>query len=110
EIVAATVDAALASDLDLPDELEAELAAMHLFSDDALWAAAHPSMSDHEQQRLAQLNEMSQECPLTQAEQAEQQTLLTAYRRSMLRRAQALALLKQRGHNIAPALQPLQDA
>lgn len=110
EIVAATVDAALASHVELPDALEAELAAMHLFSDDALWAATYPSMSAHEQQRLAQLNEVAQERSLTQAEQTEQQALLSAYSRSMLRRAQALALLKQRGHDITPALEPSLDA
>jgi uncharacterized protein YnzC (UPF0291/DUF896 family) len=110
EIVAATVDAALTANTDLPDELEAELAAMHLFSDEALWAATYPSVSAHEQKRLAQLNDMAQDRSLTQAEQAEQQALLTAYRCSMLRRAQALALLKQRGHDVTPALRPLQDA
>lgn len=110
EIVAATVEAALTSDVDLPDELEAELAAMHLFSDEALWAATHPTMSAHEQQRLAQLNDAAQNQPLTQAEQTEQEMLLRAYNRSILRRAQALALLKQRGHKIARALKQLQDA
>jgi hypothetical protein len=109
EIVAATVDAALTANANLPGELEAELAAMHLFSDDALWAATNPSMSPYEQQRLAQLNESAQERPLTPAQEREQQTLLSAYQRSILRRAQALAILKKRGHDITPSLQPLQD-
>lgn len=110
DIVATTVDAVLVSDMDLPEALEAELTAMRMFSDDALWAAVHPSMSASQQQRLAQLNTLSKERPLTQPEQAEQATLLDAYNLSTLRRAQALALLKQRGHDITPALQPLRDA
>jgi uncharacterized protein YnzC (UPF0291/DUF896 family) len=110
EIVAATVDAALTSNADLPSELQAELAAMHLFSDDALWAATNPSMSAYEQQRLAQLNESAKERSLTSAQEREQQTLISAYQRSILRRAQALAILKQRGHDITPALQPLQGS
>jgi hypothetical protein len=110
EIVAATVEAALTAQVDLPAELEAELAAMRLFSDDALWAATYPSMSAFEQQRLAQLNEAAQDHALTPAEQAEQQSLLRAYNRSILRRAQALAILKQRGHDVTPARQPLSEA
>ena len=110
EIVAATVEAALTANVDLRDKLQAELAAMHLFSDDALWAATHPSMSAYEQKRLAQLNDTAQEHSLTQAEQAEQQSLVDSYNRSILRRAQALALLKQRGHDVRQALEALQDA
>ncbi len=109
EIVAGAVDATLIVEKELPDALEAELAAMRLFSDDALWAATHPSISAFEQDRLAQINETAHERRLLQAEEAEQQALLHAYDRSLLRRAQALALLKQRGHDITPALQPLQD-
>lgn len=109
DIVAGAVDTTLTVNGGLPDGLEAELAVMHLFSDDALWAATHPSISSFEQERLAQLNEMAHERSLLQAEEAEQQALLYVYNRSLLRRAQALALLKQRGHDISPALQPLQD-
>ena len=63
-------------------------------------------MSPHEEERLEQLNDVAKEQPLTRAEQ---QTLLDAYSRSILRRAQALALLRQRGHDVAQALQPLHD-
>jgi len=109
EIVAVAVDTTLTAEDELPDELSAELAAMRIFSDDALWAATQPSMSAFEQERLAQINEEAHERPLSTAEQAEQTDLLAAYHRSVLRRAQALALLKQRGHDITPAFQPLQD-
>jgi len=109
EIVAVAVDTTLTTEQALPGGLDEELAAMRIFSDDALWAASRPSISAFEQERLAQLNEDAHERTLTQAEASEQQALLAAYQRSMLRRAQALALLKQRGHDITPALRPLQD-
>ena len=82
----------------LPADLANELSAMHLFSDEALWAATHPRLSPAEQVHLSLLNHKAGERPLTQAEAAEQEHLLTAYHRSVLRRAKALAILAQRGH------------
>ena len=45
DIVATTVDAALAEPPSVPADLAAEFAAMHLLSDQALQAAAQPSLS-----------------------------------------------------------------
>ncbi|MEW5986882.1 MAG: hypothetical protein AB1791_09645 [Chloroflexota bacterium] len=104
EVLAATIDATLIAPADLPPELADELAAMRLLSDKALWAAVRPSLSPAEQFRLEQINHTAGERTLTGAEEAEQITLLTAYYRSALRRAQALAILAQRGHPIHPAL------
>jgi hypothetical protein len=73
---------------------------MYLFSDEALWAAAQSSLSPAEQLRLRQLNRKAGERPLTDAEKAEQEKLLAAYHRSVLRRAKALAILAQRGHHL----------
>jgi hypothetical protein len=100
EILVSTIDAALIAPPNLPSDLADELAAMHLLSDDALRAAAQPSLSPAEKHRLQQLNHVAGERPLTQAESAEQAVLLRAYHRSVLRRAQALAVLAQRGHFI----------
>jgi hypothetical protein len=100
EVLAATLNAALPEPSGLPPELADELASMHLFSDDALWAATEPSLSPTEQRRLSQLNRIADQRPLTKAEEAEQEQLLAAYHRSVLRRAQALAILAQRGHPI----------
>ena len=48
DVLAATLDAALLAPADLPDDLANELVAMQMFSDEALWAAAQPSLSpDH---------------------------------------------------------------
>jgi hypothetical protein len=74
---------------------------MHLFSDEALWAATAPSLSPTEEYRLNQLNTAAGERDLTAAEEAEQQNLINTYQRSVLRRAKALAILAQRGHSIA---------
>ncbi len=91
-----TVDSALAE----PPSVLAEFEAMRLLSDQAMQAAAQPSLSPAESYRLRQLNHDAGERSLTHAEEAEQTTLLAAYHHSVLRRAQALAILAQRGHEI----------
>lgn len=100
EILESTINATLVAPPDLPPVLANELAAMNLLSDAALWAATHPSISPAEQQRLQQLNHLAGERTLSEAEAAEQTALLAVYHRSVLRRAQALAILLQRGHSI----------
>jgi len=100
EVLASTIAVTLIAPPGLPDDLAGELAAMRLLSDQALQAAAHPSLSPAEQYRLRQLNHAAGERALTQAEAAEQTALLTAYHRSVLRRAQALAILAERGYPI----------
>jgi hypothetical protein len=109
DVLVSTVNAALVELPNLPTDLANELAAMHLFSDEALQAAAQPSLSPSEQLRLNQLNSLAGERPLTQAESAEQSDLLTAYQHSVLRRAQALAILAQRGHPLPAAIESTDD-
>ena len=91
-----TVDATLAE----PLSVFADLEAMHLLSDQALQAAAQPSLSPGELHRLRHLNHTAGERSLTQTEEAEQTALLNAYHMSVLRRAQALAILTQWGHEM----------
>jgi len=100
DVAVTSLEAALPAAPNLPIDIANELAAMHLFSDEALWAATAPSFSPTEEYRLTQLNAAAGERDLTPAEEAEQQSLLTAYHRSVLRRAQALAILAQRGHRV----------
>lgn len=100
DVLVSTIDAALTAPPDLPPDLANELGAMRLLSDDALWAAVQPSLSPAEQHRLRQLNHIAGERSLTEAEAAEQTALIEAYHRSVLRRAQALAILTQRGYSI----------
>jgi hypothetical protein len=100
DVTVTSLEAALPAVQNLPLDIANELAAMHLFSDDALWAATAPSFSPTEEYRLNQLNAAAGERNLTPAEETEQQSLITAYQRSVLRRAKALAILAQRGHRI----------
>ncbi len=109
DVLVATVNAALVEPAGLPPDLANELAAMHLFSDDALWAAAKPSLSPTEQYRLSQLNHKAGERSLTEAEKVEQEQLLAAYHRSVLRRAKSLAILSQRGHPLPLETEPQED-
>ena len=77
---------------------------MGMLSDAALWAASESSLSPAQQRRLRQLNHAGGERALTLAERAEQTHLLDLYQRSVLRRAQALALLAYRGYDLPTRL------
>lgn len=99
EVMVATLEAALPAPEDLPADLADELAAMHLMSDEALLATVSPSISRAEQERLAQISAVAGERPLTAAESSEHEALMAAYYRSVLRRAQAAAILTLRGHD-----------
>lgn len=109
EVLHSAIESSLPAPPDAPPELARELAAMHLFSDDALWAAAKPSLSLAGQTRLMQLNQLAGQRKLTTAETAEHQDLLAAYYHSLLRRAQALAILAQRGHPVELDALPLPE-
>ncbi len=100
DVTITSLEAALPVAPTLPPDTASELAAMHLFSDEALWAATAPSFSPTEEYRLNQLNTTAGERDLTRAEEAEQHSLIAAYHRSVLRRAKALAILAQRGHRV----------
>lgn len=106
EIVVQAIESSLPTAANWPPALANELGAMHLLNDSALWAATQPTFSAAQQQRLAQLNQQAGEQPLTPAEQTEQEALLTAYQSAVVRRAQALAILKQRGFEITPHTAP----
>ncbi len=82
------------------ETLPAEFAAMHMLSDQALLSAVQSSFSSADLHRLRQLNAAAGENSLIQAEANEQTALLDDYHLAVLRRAQALAILAQRGHEI----------
>ena len=100
DVLASTVNAALPPDLTLPAEVVDDLAALVLFSDDALWAIAESALSPAQQRRLEQLSTVVDNRSLTAAEASELSQLLEQYGRSMLRRAKALAVQAQRGYHI----------
>ncbi len=70
------------ADVTLPTELADELAAMRLFSDEALWKATEPTLSPEQQLRLTELTHQQGERALLQAEQQELNSLLAEYDRS----------------------------
>jgi len=96
EMLATTIDTILA----ISPQLANEWAAMHLLSDVALWQATEPALTQTEQDRLHELNYIAGERALDEQEMSEQNDLLEAYQRSVVRRSQALAILKMRGHSI----------
>jgi hypothetical protein len=97
EILATTIDTVLA----ISPQLANEWAAMHLLSDDALWQATQPVLTQLEQDRLHELNHVAGERDLTEPEKQEQLDLLEVYQQSIVRRSQAIAILKLRGHSIS---------
>jgi len=69
-------------------------------SDAVLWELARSIMSLEQRNRLEALHDKQQREGLTAEEREEDQKLLALYRETMLVRAQAAAVLKQRGYDI----------
>lgn len=95
--------AAVASVIDTaPENLRSALAQMAYLNDAALWQAARSTMPADQQARLETLHfKLQQQGSLTAEEQAEEESLLALYRETILIRAQAAVLLKQRSYNIS---------
>ncbi len=100
EVLTTTIDVALPQLPGIPAGLAAELAAMAMFSDEALWAAAESSLSPAQQRRMSQLTHAGGARTLTDAQATEMASLLDSFDRAVLRRARAFAILAQRGHPI----------
>jgi len=100
EILSSALTVALGVPSDLPAERQNELAALGMLSDAALWAASESSLSPAQQRRLQQLNHAAGERTLSSSQAREQAELLELYQRSVLQRAQALALLAYRGYDL----------
>ena len=91
---------------DLPPGLQAELTAMAYLSDDALWQIAGSVMNKDKIALYDLLLERRQSGTLTPEGQAWLDTLRNEADALMLRKAQAYALLKSRGHKL-PTLDEL---
>ena len=83
------------------EKLRAALAQMAYLNDAALWQAARATMSPDQRERLEALHHQQQRQGLTVEEQTEEQALLALYRETLLIRAQAAVLLKQRGYDVS---------
>jgi uncharacterized protein YnzC (UPF0291/DUF896 family) len=82
-------------------EMHTALAQMAYLNDAALWQAARATMATEQRERLEALHDKQQREGLTAEEQAEEQALLALYRETLLVRAQAAVLLKQRGYDVS---------
>jgi hypothetical protein len=93
---------------DLPPDEADELAALRHLSDDALWTIAREQMPESVQTHMANLMTRNTQGELTAAEHEELEALASRSDRLMMRKAEAAALLTQRGHtftqkNFTPA-------
>ncbi len=94
---------ALDDELDnLPTDEQAELRALHHLSDDALQAIAAEQMSPENQALLAQLMARNSKNDLNQKEQRLLAELVERGDQLMLRKAEAAAILVQRGYSGEP--------
>ena len=84
----------------LPTDVERELAAFSALSDDLLWQVATTLMTPAEQTELARLNQQAQSVGLSSREQMRQAQLIDRYQHVMVRRAEAVAQLQSRGHDV----------
>jgi hypothetical protein len=84
-----------------PIEMRSSLAQMAYLNDAALWQAARATIPAEQRMRLEVLHQQQQAGdPLTVEEEAEEQALLALYRETLLVRAQAAVLLKQRNYDV----------
>lgn len=88
-----------------PENLRTALAQMAYLNDAALWQAARTTMTPEQRERLETLHDKQQREGLTPDERTEEQALLSLYRETLLVRAQAAVLLKQRGYDVSEPLQ-----
>jgi len=99
-----TLASALQESDSLPADLEAAITPLALLSDAELWQAGCTRLSQETVEQLEELNLKRQREGLTEAEEATAAGFIHQYERVMLIRAEAAALLKQRGHDVAPLL------
>jgi hypothetical protein len=87
---------------DVPPEFQPALAALDRLDDDALWRVARGHRSEADLELYDQLLDRHQSNSLTEAERNELTALRKATEQFMLCKAQAVVLLRWRGHAISP--------
>jgi plasmid stability protein len=92
---------AVPADESLPRPLAEEVARLDDMDDAALWQAARSSMPKKETTQLEFLHLKRQKEGLSESEASTLAELVGQYERSMLIRARAAALLKQRGYDLS---------
>ena len=102
--VVALLTTALPTLDNLPGALVDEMAQLVFLSDRDLWRAARNKLTSEENEHMQELLSKRQRIGLTRQEEEEVDGLLLRYERSMLLRAQSMALLKERGHDVSDLL------
>jgi hypothetical protein len=101
---------AVASAASVGDELSPELIeaveTLEDLKDEELWRLARQAMSREASQELEALHLKQRDEGLSLAEDARRASLIQEYERTMLIRAQATKLLKDRGHAVSGLLAP----
>ena len=91
-------------DEDLPAELAQAVSALPLLDDVALWRAAQSSLPSEVATRIEDLHLKRQFEGLSPNETQVLATLMRRYEQTVLVRAQATLLLKQRGHDVSSCM------
>jgi len=84
----------------LPPDEQSELEALTHLSDEALWTLAREQMAQDKQARLHVLMDANSQGTLDEAQRAELETLVAQGQRLSVRKAQAAALLTERGYQV----------
>jgi plasmid stability protein len=88
-------------DENLPADLTQAVSALHLLDDAALWRAAQSPLPAEVSTQIEDLHLKRQFEGLTPNETQVLSTLMRRYEQTLLVRAQATLLLKQRGHDVS---------
>jgi len=85
---------------DVPEEFQTDLASLDRLDDNALWQIARSQKTQLEMERYEFLLAKQQNTALTDSERLELDNLRKDSDLFMLRKSQAAAILKWRGHNV----------
>ena len=88
---------------DLAPEEQRGLEALRFLSDDALWTIARDQMSEDRQVRMQTLMDANSQGTLDDAQRSELEALVAQGQRLSVRKAQAAALLTERGYLVKRA-------
>lgn len=88
---------------DIPAEFQADVAALDRLDDTSLWSIARRKMNGVDVVRYQELLDKQSDGSISATERRNLEDLRHAADRFMLRKAQAAALLRWRGHQLPPA-------
>jgi DNA-binding helix-hairpin-helix protein with protein kinase domain len=93
---------AVPSATELSADLQEAISSLSVLRDDELWRAARSHLAEEDSAALEALHDKQREREeLSEAERQTLASLMRRYERAMLVRAQAAALLHQRGHDVS---------